>query len=301
MIDYSKIFYSSKIQEKFEKDGFAIIRFKDYFVLEQLERIHQEFFTSEISGLYASHNINSYETNQTISLSIENAIQSLFKHHFNAVQFILGHYMIKAHSVGDEFQLHQDWSVTDEQIFFSAHLWIPLQDTNYNNGTMFVIPGSHLYFNNYRSGSLNIPRIKRDKLIDKMIVPVPVKKGEMLIYHPALFHGSYANQSKKNRVAVLVSLLQKDCLLKYFHKDDKKTGLDVYDITAKSILSDLKNLESGNAPTALTVSETINCHQKANELITSKDLYTIFKTKESYHYNLKKKSIFQKIISFIKD
>ncbi len=281
-VNYRNIFKQAHIADHFERMGYAIIPNADAHLLTQLKLIHREFLTNPINGLYASHNENSFEKNKAISDKILESGKTLFSKQFKNIKYILGHYMIKAQSTVDEFQLHQDWSVTNERMNFSAHLWIPLQDTNRKNGTMFVIPGSHLFYENYRSGSLDIPRINRDKTIDKMIKPINVKKGECLIYHPALFHGSFANQSKKDRIAVLISLGEAKDQLKYYQQSENDiNSIDVYEISPEIILQELVDLEKGQVPKNKTLIETIQHKQLPNKELSAKMVYDKFTANKS--------------------
>ena len=297
-INYNDIFRSDSIADQYRLNGYAILQMGDLQPVQDLQVFHKENFKKDISGLYASHNANSYERNKDISNKIEEATLPFINSNFNNVQFILGHYMIKASTNGDEFQLHQDWSVTDESKHFSAHLWIPLQDTNKDNGTMYVIPGSHLYYKNYRSGSLDIPRINRDELVDKMIIPLNIKKGEFLIYHPALFHGSFANRSKNDRIAVLVSLIDKRDTLKYYHlPDENATKIEVHEISPETILRELVELEKARPPINSKPVKTINANSFNNRELNSKMVFDKFSELHPNKGKTKKNpSIFKKFI-----
>jgi ectoine hydroxylase-related dioxygenase (phytanoyl-CoA dioxygenase family) len=197
---------------------------------------------------------------------------------FNAYQFIIGHFVVKAANNNSTFPLHQDWNITEEKSFASVHCWIPLQDTFKENGAMHIVPGSHLFFNNYRSGSLSIPRISEQKGYDSLVKEIKLGKGQALIYHPALFHGSYENKTSENRIAILVSLIEKSAPMQYFHATENNE-IEIYNFTPEYLLENLPTLEKGVKPQGILPVQTIKNQQTSNNLISFQHLQQ--KNKES--------------------
>lgn len=271
------IFISDVNRDLFSQRGYFILRDIDFQVIEVINDlskgctlpINQKF-------LYASNHQNNKEFNLNIERSLKNVLLPLLNTCFFDYRYLTGHFIIKPFSNESEFQLHQDWSITDESKYQVAHLWIPLQDTGPDNGGMFVVEGSHKFFHNYRSGSLDIPRIERDELIDQIITPVVLKKGEALVYHPALFHGSYANRQKADRLAVLVNIIHKDAPLLYYHKNKEET-LEVYSLSKRALLSDLKLMASRGIPSdSILLAQDLTVRID-NSKLSSSDLHKAYR------------------------
>ena len=73
--------------------------------------------------------------------------------------------MVKSTKDSTEFPLHQDWNIVDEKKYISLFFWAPIDVTNEENGTIYLIEGSHKFFTNYRSGSYKSQMIERKKMV----------------------------------------------------------------------------------------------------------------------------------------
>jgi hypothetical protein len=79
--------------------------------------------------------------------------------------------------------------------------WIPMQDTNYTNGCLSVMPGSHLLGpleHDGRIGKRHFPT----KHLNREIRLVEMKKGDALLFHSALLHTGNLNFSNAVRYSV---------------------------------------------------------------------------------------------------
>jgi hypothetical protein len=275
------IFTTTQVREHIEVYGYSIIDFPDARILDKLKVECEKAMRYKASfGLFASNHELDFERNEQIENGIIKHVSDPLDQIFQHYHFLTGHFMIKSPSPDSEFQLHQDWSITDEQAYDVVHLWIPLQDTNPDNGGMFVVEGSHLFFNNLRSGSLDIPRLQTDQYIKKMITPLSVKRGQMLVYHPALFHGSFPNNSAANREVVLINLLQKNAPLLYYHLAPTK-DVEVYALSKKTLMSDLPLMAKGGLPAGLSLLGRQALEQSDNAAMSSKDLYKRFRERNA--------------------
>jgi ectoine hydroxylase-related dioxygenase (phytanoyl-CoA dioxygenase family) len=103
-------------------------------------------------------------------------------------------------------------------------------------------------------------------------------KGQALIYHPALFHGSYENKTSENRIAILVSLIEKSAPMQYFHATENNE-IEIYNFTPEYLLENLPTLEKGVKPQGILPVQTIKNQQTSNNLISFQHLQQ--KNKES--------------------
>ena len=103
------------------------------------------------------------------------------------------------------FPFHQDSQYYGKQSQH-AHIisvWIPLVDVDESNGCLFVIPGSHHWgiFESARDENENM-RTFDDIESKGTPVPVPMKKGDILLFSNLTFHGSKLNKSDSVRWSV---------------------------------------------------------------------------------------------------
>jgi ectoine hydroxylase-related dioxygenase (phytanoyl-CoA dioxygenase family) len=253
------------------RDGFVVLhgmlKQEEIAILSESFRQHAHM---PVSGLYTSHNRSPIEENLRVSAAIKGTIVPTLRPQLSEADIVFAHWINKSESQGDEMPLHQDWSITFEDRFSIAHLWCPLVDVGEENGCMYVVPGSHRFFGNYRSGSLGIPYFNRTADTDSITRSIPMKSGDVLVYHPALFHGSYCNRSGKPRPVALALLTQKQAPMRVFHHSSD--GIEVYPVDAEKILAELPALERGSPPAGVSPVRKIQDNRVPNGKIDAQRL-----------------------------
>lgn len=96
---------------------------------------------------------------------------------------------------------HQNLTIVDEEKFTSVSFWMPLQDTNFENGTICLIPGSHTDFIKYRNTHVHWPYMKSlmEENSLKYFVPIDVKAGELLVLDDRIIHYTPTNSRTTER------------------------------------------------------------------------------------------------------
>lgn len=106
-------------------------------------------------------------------------------------------------------RLHQDPNLVDEQNAYSIVLWVSLTDADSSNGCLKVIKGSHLWGNSLRSNfhvRWHFDEFVED-ILDKNVIDIPTKAGDIICFDPALIHGSGKNKTNKERLAIQISAI----------------------------------------------------------------------------------------------
>jgi ectoine hydroxylase-related dioxygenase (phytanoyl-CoA dioxygenase family) len=264
-----------------DKLGFCVFPAFDKEEIEQLHELYNANFGNEkVKKLYATHNSNPIEKSLRINDEIKKIVDDKLQAVFPGYDYFIGHFMIKAANEKKEFPLHQDWNIVDENKYKSYQVWIPLQLTYPANGGMFVVPGSHKFFNNFRSGSYDIPRLPFDEKFKPVITNLNVPAGDVLVYHNALFHASYPNTTDDNRIVVIVNYAEKDAPTFYFHKEPEKGVTELYNIDAEILVKNLPVLEKGFINDDFPFAENVPLCPVENENITPDDLVM------QYHKNM---------------
>ncbi|PHR74616.1 MAG: hypothetical protein COA67_00645 [Lutibacter sp.] len=112
------------------------------------------------------------------------------------------------------------------------HIWAGVEKTTIKNGCLRVVPKSHKLSFDYEAFPFNTlgntarsANLKDayNELIDKYAIDIPLKKGEVIIHHQSLIHGSRPNNSYfKKRIAFKITLNPKDIdyfEIAYFHEE----------------------------------------------------------------------------------
>jgi ectoine hydroxylase-related dioxygenase (phytanoyl-CoA dioxygenase family) len=87
-------------------------------------------------------------------------------------------------------------------------VWVPLQDTDRDNGCLWVVPGSHRWgmedWTAQQTGTC-VRRINRVEYADEQAVPLPARGGDVVLFSAWTWHHSKENQTDHIRRAFIVS------------------------------------------------------------------------------------------------
>jgi ectoine hydroxylase-related dioxygenase (phytanoyl-CoA dioxygenase family) len=277
-----KIFIDNNLQQKIDEFGYLILNLNDVGIIHQIKTLYNEtIINNNKTDLYESSRNNNAETNnyinQKLKLIIQPEAEKLFKEH----NFYGGTFMVKTNKFTTELPLHQDWNIVNELQDIVYLIWIPIQDVDENNGSLFLIEKSHLLFENYRSGSFPSIRISRQFIPKGKIKTIRLKVGEYLIYNPAIFHGSYKNRQKQDRVVATAMVTNTNAALTYYHKVDNN-NIAAYQLSSSSYLNDITQIANGQVPKNAILLETLQ------NKMTSIDTNMLLK-KLNIQYGIKEK------------
>lgn len=218
-MDFKPIFKDHSLNNRFIEEGFVVLQI-DLQILEALQNIFTEYVGEPQKGMNVSHYNDDFERNLMISNKIESALIPCIENYFTNYQKIIGHFVYKAGNTNSTFNLHRDWSYVEERNFLAGHMWIPHAEVTQESGTMFVLPKTHLEYK-LRSAYYGINERNWTDELAAQVLPVNLKKGEFLFYHPALLHGSYPNSKNSPRINTLYSLTHKEAQLLYFEENNE--------------------------------------------------------------------------------
>ena len=200
--------------------------------------------------------------NTEINIEVSKRVTAFFKKslpEFNSEKFVTGSFLIKPGNVLKELQLHQDWSYAFLEQQAPLTCWTPLTNTGANTGGIFLIKGSHALFKNYRSNSYNTSRFSISEFAEGVITYLEVKRGEILLFDPSIWHGSSVNNSLLPRIAVTCLMVPQSHNMLYFHKRDEE-NCEVYQMPEFGLETYLKYLIKDEIPDALKLLRTIPYH-----------------------------------------
>lgn len=115
-------------------------------------------------------------------------------------------YIFKQPFIGGEVTCHQDGSFLYTEPDTVLGFWFALEDATVQNGCLWAIPGGHsiplkLRFVADGQGSVQFIHYDTTPWDLTAMVPLEVKKGDLIILHSRVPHMSYANTSEKSRHA----------------------------------------------------------------------------------------------------
>jgi ectoine hydroxylase-related dioxygenase (phytanoyl-CoA dioxygenase family) len=130
---------------------------------------------------------------------LSDLIKPFVEKNLNNYKVIMANLFNKAPGTGF-IQPHQNLTIVDEEKYTSVSIWIPIQDTNTENGTLYFLPKSHGRYEKYRNSTIHwAPGVASINIEDYNMIPMNLKVGQILIFDDSIVHGSPNNNSSKNR------------------------------------------------------------------------------------------------------
>jgi ectoine hydroxylase-related dioxygenase (phytanoyl-CoA dioxygenase family) len=270
----------SDYRQALDEMGFCVIPLFTSEQMENIRSLYQKFAQANpVTGLKANHSKVKPEMSIQLSDSIKEIVLPSLESWFRDFNFFVGGFMVNEANTSEEFPLHQDWNIVDEVKYTSYQIWIPLELSHPNDGGMYLLPGSHRFYHNYRSGSYNIPKTDTDEKLASLVTDMIIAPGQGLVYHNSLFHASYPNTSNQNKISALVSIYQKNAPLIYYHKNTLENCSEIYGINEDVFLSSLNQLDIGGTPQNPLYKDSAPINETDNKKINQTELTNRFKTR----------------------
>lgn len=267
------LFVDLSLKYSFIQQGYCIIR---DIVTPQVDILSHMVSGLDIESDRFNYSLieNEADFNQALHHSIAQVILPIISDFFQPFRLLSASLLVKPAGLNEELMLHQDWTFTFENRFMPVTMWIPLVDVSEQNGGLFVLPRSHRILENFRSLSYRSAQLSRTDKIQPFVQAINANKGDVIFFHPALFHGSYSNRSSRNRIALAATLLPLDAPYIHVRKlNDKQASIEYLRDTA--FFHDLKHLDKDSAFRGVYSDVIDYTHKETNELCISECLTVI--------------------------
>ncbi len=250
-----------------ENLGFARLSGFSHSTLEKLQTLYSNHFQqlNSKSDLTVTHNLNNVLSPIQIHEAICNIVGSDLDNLLIGHRIFASHFAVKKARSEGSFQLHQDWSITDENNYQNFQIWIPLSTSYPENGGLCFIPESHNFFSNLRSGSLSIPSIPITPKVYPYLSYSRLMKGEAVAFYLKTLHGSFINSSPEDRVGVILNILEEKAPSYYYHLTSDEI-VEKHKLDTKSLFEHLPILEKGVLPFSKIISKEKNNQQSNNSI-----------------------------------
>ncbi|MEC9253140.1 MAG: phytanoyl-CoA dioxygenase family protein [Pseudomonadota bacterium] len=121
---------------------------------------------------------------------------------------------VKPPETGHPFPMHQDWAFYQHEDGRYIDVLVHLDDTHAENGEIRFLDGSHKegarpHVTTNASGPCT-PHLPTDQYRLTDTVPVPAKAGDVVCFSIHSVHGSYINQTQRNRRIVRIGYRDPD-------------------------------------------------------------------------------------------
>ena len=225
------VFKDATIQSKFEKDGYVILPFYNEAEVEKLTNLYHEMHPSNEKGFFPSTFSQDKNYRHKADEEIRLACQRSVDLYLQDIKMVCGAYIVKTPSPESGMCVHQDMSLLDESRFTGINIWATLCDLNVENGTIFVLKGSHRLFPTYRGSS--IPEFFQDVSEDIIdyLEPVIIKAGEAVFFDQSIIHYSPPNYSDQIRIVTNTYFTHEDAEYRtcFYDKEKHPTQIEAFE------------------------------------------------------------------------
>lgn len=226
------IFKDAEHQNLFEIKGYVKVQFLDESQIDFLNKTFDELHPQlPESGFVSGSYFSDYNYKKKASDIILEVFTPSYERIFKDYTAFGGSFLFKMPSENSDLVLHQDWTIVDEHKAVAINCWVPLCDTDIENGTLMVLPGAHNYnFHVHRAPTLNFFFTGNEDLLMTHLIPTNAKAGEAVILNQSLVHYSPPNLSGKIRKAITagVKTIHEPMRFFYYNQKAAKDELDVY-------------------------------------------------------------------------
>ena len=184
------------------RDGYVVVDLISPEVVAELldlcRSLHPEPASAWESDFYSPSAEVKRTVHERLAAGFAPAVERVFVGHHT----VLHNFIMNWPGSDGGLVLHQHSSVVDERRFRSVLIWCALTDATEENGTLHVVPGSHLVQVGPRpERSQSWCHAHERQLLADHLVSVPVRAGQALIFDNQLLHCSFPNATDEPRVS----------------------------------------------------------------------------------------------------
>ncbi|GHC06548.1 phytanoyl-CoA dioxygenase family protein [Thermomonas carbonis] len=199
------VFRDAGLAERIHDEGYAVVSLWSEKELEELQAIgdREHRVQPADGGMFYSVYSQDLGYRRRVHDQVAAIMRPIFEKHFVDYRNVINMFVIKAPGLASEFGVHQDSTTLDEFRFSPLSLWSPLCDVDEDNGALCLVPRSHRFFSPYRGVSFPFPFAPIKHVVREYLRPIPMRRGEALIFDNRLVHCSLPNRSARNRDAIV--------------------------------------------------------------------------------------------------
>jgi len=189
--------------------GYCVLPVMEHAGLNALLEFYFKHLHGQVGqdGFYRSISDADRSRTALLNSKIKGLLMPHLRQFFSDIRPIVGSYMVKPPGA-EAMAAHQDWTFVDNEPDFESYTcWMPLVDTDSENGMLGVVPGSHSeYLGPRASPSPQFPRgfPETDETYSRLRY-LPLRAGEAVVFNHRVVHASLPNTSGQDRPALILA------------------------------------------------------------------------------------------------
>lgn len=261
------VFFDTKNQEQFDRVGYVVLPLLSQEEIRVLLDAYEKpkLDPQYTRGFHATMLGTDVEAKKKADALIRSVIQPHTYSLLRDYKCLFGNFIVKEPE-GDSFVgIHQDWTYLNEEQYRSINIWIPLTDTNEENGALHVLPGSQqlppiIRYTPFEGDLYN----QHQEFIFEHSIRLDLPAGMGVCYDSRLIHFSHPNRSGQPRMAIgTVNVPDQSVPLHYYRPNKNTCQLDVFEVDNAFFQS----FSPGECPVGVHKVQTIEF--KGNQLLRS--------------------------------
>ncbi len=229
----SATFTDPSLENEFQINGY--VHLKGFITPEQVEELmflfksHYDYAGQPIALWNSLCDID-HKVSATLSDRILNVVKPNIQSTFKNYKCPAATFLVKNATEKSSIYVHRDFSVHEEDKFSYRNIWMPIVDTTPENGTLYVVKGSHRFFTYPLPHFTPWPYKNHEKLLMDHCEIIYAKAGDLIVYDDKVLHGSFDNKTTLARPVVHFGLLHEDAQLCYFYHNLESDEVTVYEV-----------------------------------------------------------------------
>lgn len=237
-IDAPPTMKDPKLQDEFESVGYTIVDLISPEEAADLLALAREVHAAPPEDKVWESDFYSQdlEVKRRVAEAIKATVQPAIDRHLVDHETIIQNFVVNWPGEGGGLGLHQHSSITDEEKFRAAVVWLALTETCLENGTLNVVPQSHRVLGQHKAERTpewfeNI----HEHLLDHHLETVVLSPGQALVFDNAVLHNSFSNITDEPRMTAVIALAPRAAQLRYYDYVDDGT-VKIYELEPEFFL-----------------------------------------------------------------
>ena len=225
-IDAPATMKDPQLQAEFESIGYTVVDLISPEEAAELHALAQEVHSAPPEDKvwesdFYSHDL---EVKRRVADAIKATVQPAIDRHLVDHETIIQNFVVNWPGEGGGLGLHQHSSITDEEQFRAAVVWLALTETSLENGTLNVVPQSHRVLGQHKAERTPewFEEI-HEHLLDHHLETVVLKPGQALVFDNAVLHNSFSNITDQPRMTAVIAIAPRQAQLRYYDYVDDGT------------------------------------------------------------------------------
>lgn len=204
-------------EEAFVRDGYVVVDLLDAAATARLRDRCLQLHPDPGSGFNSDFFHPDRDFRRRVDAELSPAIAGAVDAHLCDHRPLLSTFVINWPGPDGGLVLHQHTSVVDESRFRSLVAWVALNDATEENGTLHVVPRSHVLQRGPRpERSQSWSEEHRDLLMGGRLTSIPLAAGSAVLFDNQLVHCSTANLTSEPRMSVVSVITPRTAQPRYY-------------------------------------------------------------------------------------